>query len=179
VDQQGNQDEQEEHRVTSSVASRRLSGGVVEPIVAGFTALYRSEQPVMVRVARLIVGSNAEAEELVHDAFVELHRRWDEVANPGGYLRTAVINRCRSHMRRRRLEWRNRLGVPPSVLAPEFDDMWQALESITPRQRVALVLRFYDDLTVDQIAEAMQTRPGTVKSLIHRGLRQLEKVVEP
>lgn len=132
----------------------------------------------MVRLARQIVGSNAEAEDLVHDAFIELHRRWDDVANPGGYLRRAVINRCISHMRRRRLEWRNRHSTPPPTLAPEFDDMWHALESTTPRQRAVLVLRYYDDLTVDQIAEAMQTRPGTVKSLIHRGLKKLEKVLE-
>jgi RNA polymerase sigma-70 factor (sigma-E family) len=169
---------QDDHRMTSSVASRRIPGEIDKPVVAGFTAVYRSEQPAMVRMAFQIVGSNAEAEDLVHDAFLELHRRWDDVGNPGGYLRTAVINRCISHMRRRRLEWRNRHRAPPPIQAPEFDDMWLALESTTPRQRAALVLRYYDDLTVDQIAEAMQTRPGTVKSLIHRGLKNLEKVLE-
>ena len=164
--------------MTSTVASHLITREADNPVVAGFTAVYRREQPAMVRVARQIVGSNAEAEDLVHDAFVELHRRWDDVANPGAYLRRAVINRCISHMRRRRLEWRNRDSTPTPTLAPEFDDMWHALESTTPRQRAALVLRYYDDLTVDQIAETMQTRPGTVKSLIHRGLKKLEKVLE-
>jgi len=171
-------DEQDDRSMTSSVASHRISRENDRPVVAAFTAVYRAEQPAMVRVAFQIVGSHAEAEDLVHDAFVELHRRWDDVANPGGYLRTAVINRSISHMRRRRLEWRNRHQSSPPILAPEFDDMWQALESTTPRQRAALVLRYYDDLTVDQIAEVMQTRPGTVKSLIHRGLKNLEKVLE-
>jgi RNA polymerase sigma-70 factor (sigma-E family) len=164
--------------VTSSVTNRRPSVGIEEPVVAGFSALYRSEQPTMVRLAHQIVGSNAEAEDLVHDAFIELHRKWEDVVNPGGYLRTAVVNRCVSRMRRRQLEWRNRHLTPPPVPAPEYDDMWRALESITPRQRAALVLRYYDDLTVNQIAQVMRTRPGTVKSLIHRGLKKLEEVVE-
>lgn len=129
----------------------------------------------MVRVAYQIVGSTAEAEDLVHDAFLELHRKWSSVDNPGGYLRTAVVNRCISRMRRRRLEWTNREPTPTPVPAPALDEMWQALKMTTPRQRAELVLRYYDDLTVNQIAEVMQTRPGTVTSLIHRGLKKLER----
>ena len=164
--------------MTSSVANRRISRETDEPVVAGFTAVYRSEQPAMVRVAYQIVGSNAEAEDLVHDAFLELHRKWPSVDNPGGYLRTAVVNRCISHMRRRRLEWTKIEPRPTPVQAPALDEMWQALKVTTPRQRAALVLRYYDDLTIDQIADVMQTRPGTVKSLIHRGLKRLERELQ-
>jgi len=56
--------------------------------------------------------------------------------------------------------------------------MWQALKVTTPRQRAALVLRYYDDLTIDQIADVMQTRTVTVKSLIHRGLKKLEPTAQ-
>ena len=168
-------DYKDEHEVTFSVANRRTSRETDKPVVAGFTAVYRREQPAMVRMAYQIVGSNAEAEDLVHDAFLDLHRKWGTVTNPGGYLRTAVVNRCISHMRRQRLEWINRDPTPTPVPPPAHDEMWQALKVTTPRQRAALVLRYYDDLTVDQIAEVMQTRPGTVKSLIHRGLKRLER----
>ena len=171
-------DNKDEHQMTSSVANRRISREIDEPVVAGFTAVYRSEQPAMVRVAYQIVGSNAEAEDLVHDAFLELHRKWGTVDNPGGYLRTAVVNRCISHMRRRRLEWTKREPAPSPVPSPALDEMWQALKVTTPRQRAALVLRYYDDLTIDQIADVMQTRPGTVKSLIHRGLKKLERELQ-
>jgi RNA polymerase sigma-70 factor (sigma-E family) len=168
-------DDKNEREVTFSVANRRASGETDKPVVAGFTAVYRREQPAMVRMAYQIVGSNAEAEDLVHDAFLDLHRKWGTVTNPGGYLRTAVVNRCISHMRRRRLEWTNRERVPTPVLPPAHDEMWEALKVTTPRQRAALVLRYYDDLQIDQIAEVMKTRPGTVKSLIHRGLKRLER----
>jgi DNA-directed RNA polymerase specialized sigma24 family protein len=94
----------DEHQMTSSVTNRRISSETDEPVITGFTGLYRSEQPSMVRVAYQIVGSTAEAEDLVHDAFLELHRKWGSVDNPGGYLPTAVVNRCISRMRRRRVE---------------------------------------------------------------------------
>jgi RNA polymerase sigma-70 factor (sigma-E family) len=165
----------DEHQMTSSVANQGISSETDEPVITRFTGLYRSEQPSMVRVAYQIVGSTAEAEDLVHDAFLELHRKWSSVDNPGGYLRTAVVNRCISRMRRRRLEWTNREPTPTPVPAPALDEMWQALKMTTPRQRAELVLRYYDDLTVNQIAEVMQTRPGTVTSLIHRGLKKLER----
>ncbi len=164
--------------MASSVTEQQSSMSIEDPVVARFNALYRSEQEAMVRLAYQIVGSNAEAEDLVHDAFIELHRKWDSVTNPGGYLRTAVVNRCITQVRRRRLEWRNRHLTPAPAPALEHDDMWDALKKTTPRQRAALVLRYYDDLTVDQIAQVMQTRPGTVKSLIHRGLKSLEEALK-
>ncbi len=133
----------------------------------------------MVRLARLIVGSTAVAEELVHDAFVALLRR-DKVESPGAYLRQAVVNNCRSHARRRslgRVKVAELVASTPAdpVLPPELDETWNALRLVSTKQRVALVLRFYADLKVDDIAEAMGERPGTVKSLLHRGLTTLRK----
>jgi RNA polymerase sigma factor (sigma-70 family) len=62
---------------------------------------------------------------------------------------------------------------------PEVDEVWGLLADLSGRQRMALVLRFYEDLTVPAIAEVMGVRPGTVKSLIHRGLAQLKERIEP
>ena len=65
--------------------------------------LYRSEYIGMVRLAYTLVGSNTEAEDLVQDSFVEVARRLDEIRKPGAYLRSAVVSRCRSVLRRRRV----------------------------------------------------------------------------
>lgn len=141
--------------------------------------LYQREYQPMVRLARLLTGSLATAEELVQDAFITLHQRADRIDNPGGYLRRTVVNNCYSHLRRADLERRklqvvgNRPDHPE--LPTDLDETWRSLESLKPRQRTALVLRFYEDLSVADVAELMGVREGTVKSLVHRGLRQLEK----
>src|SRR5262245_14434523 len=106
------------------------------PAAVSFEELYRSSYTRMVVVARLTVGDLARAEELVQDAFAQLYRRWDEVDNPGGYLRVAVINACPSHERRRVVE--QRVPVPPApttALDPVAVAVRDALAALTPRQR--------------------------------------------
>jgi RNA polymerase sigma factor (sigma-70 family) len=66
----------------------------------------------------------------------------------------------------------------PVSLPPELDEMWDALATLSERQRVALVCRFYEDLPISEIAEVLGCRPGTVKSLIHRGLASLREVID-
>src|SRR4051794_32250759 len=144
---------------------------------AELAALYRDEHVAMVRLAHLLTGSNAVAEDLVQDAFVSLHGVVETVDNPGAYLRTAVVNRCRSHLRRSRLEDRHPSVDRRVALPPEVDETWAALDRIPERRRVALVLRFYEDLSVAEIAEVMDCRAGTVTSLIHRGLASMREVL--
>jgi len=140
--------------------------------------LFRHRYQPMVRLAYLLTGSNEIAEELVQDAFVQVHRRWAQAREPAAYLRVAVVNNCRSHHRRRFLE-RARRPRPRSEVLDAPDELWDALGRLVHRQRVALVLKFYEDLSETEIAEALGVRPGTVKSLVHRGLAELRKVVEP
>ena len=140
-------------------------------------ALYRDQHVAMVRLAHLLTGSNAVAEDLVHDVFVSLHRALESAENPRAYLRTAVVNRCRSHLRRGRLEEQHRRIETRVELPPEVDETWAALARIPERRRVALVLRFYEDLSVAEIAEVMGCRTGTVTSLIHRGLASMREVL--
>lgn len=83
--------------------------------VSVIEALYRAESSGMVRLAYTLVGNNAEAEELVQDAFVEVHRRLDEISDPGAYLRTTTVMRCRHVLRRRRVMHAHR-PEPPSVV---------------------------------------------------------------
>lgn len=139
--------------------------------------LYLEHRVALVRLAHVLTGSNAIAEELVQDSFVAAAHALERADNPSAYLRTTVVNRCRSHLRRRRLEQDRSQADLRVALPPEVDETWEALAGLPERRRVALVLRFYEDLSIDQIAEVMGCRPGTVKSLIHRGLGSMREVL--
>ena len=167
-----------------------------------FADLYVRSFADMVRLARVLVDSPETAEDLVQDAFVRLHRRWTGVREPHAYLRRCVVNACRSHHRR---AWRERSrpgDVPRSRRGPgeaerlaEPGEDWPvdglaeqsraddagllvgALGALPYRQRAALVLRYYADLPDADIAVALGCRPGTVPSLVHRGLDRLRGVL--
>lgn len=144
-----------------------------------FAECYRDLRPEMVRLAALMTGSSETAQDLVQDAFVRLHGAWNRVHEPRAYLRRAVVNACHSHHRRRGLERRYAsAAVPTSNTALGADELADALDALPYRQRTALVLRFYADLSDIDIAAALRCRPGTVASLIHRGLEQLRRVIE-
>ena len=145
----------------------------------GFDDLYRREYEPMLRVAYLLVDSDQLAEEAVHDAFAKVFERWRRLDQPGAYLRTCVINRCRDLQRRRRLERSRAVASAPEATDLEADEVVDALAKLPMRQRAALVLRYYEDLSEADIAEALGVRPGTVKSLLSRGLDQLREVIEP
>jgi len=114
----------------------------------------------------------------VQEAFVSMYRNWDRADRPGAFLRTIVVNGCNSWHRRRRME-RERLPRPVAEgVDPEARELLDALARLGLRQRTALVLRFYVDMSEAEVAHALGCRPGTVKSLVHRGLRQLEGMIE-
>ena len=147
------------------------------PVGDTFESVFDREYGPMVRLAFLLVDSNEVAEEVVQESFVRLHERWGSVANPGGYLRTSVVNRSRDLQRRRGRERRLRV-TPAEAVAFEADHLGDALAMLPAKRRAALVLRFYEDLSEGEIAEVLGVRPGTVKSMIHRGLAQLREVIE-
>jgi RNA polymerase sigma-70 factor (sigma-E family) len=161
------------------------AGWLVEPTApdrspAAFSALYLHEYVGLVRLAYLILGSRELAEEVVQDAFVRLHGRWRRVDNPGGYLRTSVVNGCRD-VRRRLVRYRAReprLAVRAETYdAP--DELSDALAALPVRQRAVLVLRFYGGMSEAEIATTLGIRPGTVKSSLHRGLERLRRELAP
>jgi RNA polymerase sigma-70 factor (sigma-E family) len=150
-----------------------------EPSVAGsFEEVYRASYARMVRTARMICGSNETAEEVVQDAFVRLYPRFDTVQDPTGYLYRSVVNGCWASHRRRRVS--ERLRPPPApteASPPEIDETWTALRRLPARHRAVIVLRFYADLPIADIAQVLDCPAGTVKSLLHRALAQLEDVL--
>ena len=154
--------------------------GPAGDVPAGLADLYRRERAGMVRLAHLMCGSNETACDIVHEAFIRLQRNWSSATDPRAYLRQIVVNLCRAHHRRRAVENRyaSVKAVPPVYLAPELDETWQALAALSPKRRVALVLRYYEDLSVEDVARVMGCRVGTAKSLIHRGLESLKQELQ-
>jgi RNA polymerase sigma factor (sigma-70 family) len=144
-----------------------------------FVELYERAFAPMVRLAVALIGSEPVAEDLVHDVFVRLHARWRSIEQPDAYLRVAVVNACRSAARRRQSEHRALAAQADDVVSlMAADEMFDALGALPYRQRVALVLHYYEGLTQAEIADVLGCREGTVASLTHRGLAQLRRVIE-
>jgi RNA polymerase sigma factor (sigma-70 family) len=138
-----------------------------------FDAFYRRELATQVRRAALIVGSSAQANDLVHDAFVSVYRQWTRIAEPGPYLNRCVLNACRDALRRRR----HLPPEPPSFVGDRTEDvaLWDALRRLPERQRAAVVLRYWEGLTHDEIAAVLDCRPGTVGPLLTKAMRTIER----
>ena len=149
--------------------------------------LYRVHIDEAFRLAYLLTGNRALAEDLAQDAFVRLMGRFMHVRRPGdfaAYLRRTVVNLANSHYRRRGVErryLRSQAGMrQPEMVQPDQgvrDQMRLALLTLPRRQRTAIVLRFYEDLSESQTAEIMRCRTGTVRSLVSRGMETLRSVV--
>jgi RNA polymerase sigma factor (sigma-70 family) len=144
---------------------------------ASFVELYRSQHASMVRLAYLLTGSAALAEEVVQDAFVRIRPHLDQVTGPVGYLRASVVNACRNQQRRANLERRYASQLRPEVSEDRVDELRDALERLPYRQRAVVVLRYYVGCSEAEIAAQLGCRPGTVKSLGHRALAQLRTVI--
>jgi RNA polymerase sigma-70 factor (sigma-E family) len=158
----------------TEVGTVRIEGGVL-------AELYAQHASDALRLAYLLTGDAALAEDLVQDAFVKLAGRLVHVRGPGAfhaYLRKTVVNLARSHFRRKAVERRflERQAEPRPIDAPDPSDrevMRSALMALPLRQRTAVVLRYFEDLSEAQIADLMRCRPAAVKSLVFRGLSTL------
>ena len=150
--------------------------GGVAPV--SFGEFYAGHYTDLVRLAALLSGSSDAAPDLVQDCFVRLHSRWSSVREPLPYVRRSVVHACASHHRRAALVRRT---PPPEVRPAELGahELEDALASLSPRQRAAVVLRYYGDLPDADIARALHCREGTVRSLVSRALADLRKVIEP
>lgn len=152
-----------------------------------FEALYRQHAPRAVRLAYLLTGDRALAQDLVQDAFIKVASKFAGLRDPeafGAYLSRTVASLANSYFRRRKLE-RAHAQIDPTALtdiepAAEVDAreaLWRAVGKLNSRQRSAIVLRFYLDAPDEEAAEILQCRPGTVRSLISRGLAELRQEV--
>jgi RNA polymerase sigma-70 factor (sigma-E family) len=153
------------------------------------TALYGTHYRALVRLAALLVRDVSTAEEVVQDSFIAMHAAWLRLRDTDkalSYLRQSVVNRSRSVLRHRVVMDKNAPKPPPDVPSAEQGAMSElertavvsALRRLPQRQREALVLRFYADLSEAQIASTMGISRGAVKSHTARGMSSLRAVLE-
>ena len=138
---------------------------------------YADERLGLVRVAFLITGNLHVAEEVVQEAFLSTHRSWHRVREHKSYLRAAVVNGSRSWLRRRKLE-RRHLDDRPEASFAAPDELSDVLGALNPRQRSAVVLRYYEGLADAEIAAVLDCRVATVRTTIHRALGALRKEIQ-
>jgi RNA polymerase sigma-70 factor (sigma-E family) len=144
---------------------------------------YAALWPRLVRTAYAVSGDLGVAEDAVQTAFAKAYRSWRRIsrmAAPEAYLRRMAINevlndrrlaRHRHEVSRNQMPEQDTVGAADAALS--HDEMWSALETLPPRQRAVLVLRYYEDLSEQQIADALGCRPGTVKSQASAALASL------
>lgn len=139
----------------------------------------RAEFPRLIGLIVMQVGDRHIAEELAQDALAAMIRKWDRIDRPEAWLTRVALNLSRSWLRRRIAERRAyRRHGPLDPTSPEVDvastmDLVPLVAALPPRQRIAVTLRFYEQYSVDETAEAMGCAPGTVKALTHKAMTTL------
>jgi RNA polymerase sigma-70 factor (sigma-E family) len=152
------------------------------------SALYATRYRSLVRLAVLLVDDVATAEEVVQDSFIAVHANWrrlHDVEKAAAYLRQCVVNRSHSVLRHRGVVNRNLLPSLPSAPSAEEEAMKlvsrsaviTTLQGLPPRQRQALVLRYYAGLSEAQIASTMGITKGAVKSHVARAMSALRAML--
>jgi len=151
------------------------------------TELFREHHLELVRLALVMVGDLATAEDVVQVAFERLHRRWPRLKEPEhglGYVRSSVLNGCRSVHRRAAVARKHEpqlvpfgADAGPEANAANRSELANALRSLPRRQREVLVLRYYLDLDVAEIASTLRIAPSGVRSNCARGLTALSRAL--
>ena len=138
-------------------------------------ALYVEHRRRLLGVAAAITLDRVLAEEIVQDAFTGLQRHIGRVENPVGYLHRSVVNISLKHIRRRRVAARHPAVPELPASTPEIDETWNSVVGVPANQRAVVVLRFWQDMTIDAIADTLGWPAGSVKSTLHRALKHLKE----
>jgi len=156
------------------------------------TALYQAHAVGLIRLAIIMLGDRTAAEDVVQDAFFGLYRHWGGLSDPANalnYVRSAVLNGCRTARRARtRRDRREGLAAPAEpagesaeasvLIGEEHRQVLAAIRALPDRQREALVLRFYLDMSEEEAARAMGISRGTVKSATSRAVAALGRMLK-
>src|SRR5439155_14229590 len=152
--------------------------GIAEPL----SVLYERHVGDCVRLARLLTGDRDIAEDLAHEAFIRVAGRFRHFRGASefeAYLRRTVVNLSRSRLRRLRMErhYLPRVTQPAQAEAPAEprSDVWRAIRSLPYRQRAAVVLRYYADLSEEATARVLGCTPRAVNSLVVRAVSTLRQ----
>jgi RNA polymerase sigma-70 factor (sigma-E family) len=181
-----------------AAATRRMNSPHEDDLLSGaawtaeayFTELYTLHYRRLVRAAWMLVRDVPTAEEVVQDAFVSMNDAWRrlrDAENALAYMRQVVVNRSRSVLRHQMVVEKHLEDAPRDMPSAEHgalislqrDAVVAALQGLTARQREAIVLRYYADLSEAEIAAAMGISRGAVKSHTARGMAALRAALEP
>ena len=165
------------------LGSRAIAADLVEAVT--FDDLYQRDFRSLVALAAGLSGSRSAAEELVQEAFLTAHRRWETVGeydDPSAWMRRVVVNRSVSVVRRRVAEGRalTRVGnrrVLPDALPERDEAVWRAVRALPDRQAQAVALYYVEDCSVAEIAEILECAEGTVKAHLHKARRALSRTL--
>jgi RNA polymerase sigma factor (sigma-70 family) len=161
-----------------------LEGLLTEPTEAEglFTNFYERHRDEVFRTAFLITTDREEARDLTQETFARAFQHWEVVSRhdrPGAWLQTVVTRQALS-WRRRQVTRRRFYGEPEGHM-PESDvtlEVVTALRRLTANQRAVLVLRFYADRSVDDVARTQGKRPGTIKALTSQAIVRIRPLLE-
>lgn len=154
---------------------------------AAFTEFVAARSAALHRSAYLMVGERQLAQDLLQEAFTKTYVAWPRLRDPAkaeAYARKVITTTAISWYRRRSWQERPSNTIPDASHEGPADDLarrewvWAALQELPPRQRAAVVLRYYEDLTEAQTAAALGCAVGTVKSQVHAGLASLRRTLE-
>ncbi len=175
----------DEIRLNDAVSAARA---VPRPETVDFDSWVAARGAELLRFAYVVTGSQVAAEDALQTALAKAYERWSRVStvdNPDAYVRRMIVNAHVSWWRRyrRRESPSDAFEVVDLVDDPAdrwstTDIVWQACLELPPRQRVAVVLRFYEDLPYAEIAQVMKCAEPTARSYVHRGLATLRLAIE-
>lgn len=137
--------------------------------------VFREERRALTRLAFLLTGDRDSAEDVMQTAFAAVHSRWDNIDDPPAYLRRVVVNQAKDFHRRRYRQ--PPIPVEAVTQIPEIDETWAELRRLPDRQREVVVLRFYEDMPLTEIAQLLDRPPGTIRSELHRALNRLRRTL--
>lgn len=156
---------------------------------ASYAELYASHATWLLRFVIMLVHDVHAAEDIVADTFAKVHGPWQagRIDHPRAYLRATAANLAANHLRHRdvvrrarlRLDADRRGRLEPEQELCDRDELLVALRSLTVNQRVAVVLRFYDDASFGDIADQLGCSQGTVRTHLSRGLSRLRDQLGP
>jgi len=153
-----------------------------------YSSFYAATWPRLLRTTYAITGDRQRAEDALQTGFAHAYASWDRVRradDPIAYVRRIAINAALGQQRRafRRREVTTESLADRAVASAvdgitDRDEMWTAVRALPPRQRAVLVLRYYEDLSEQQIADTLRCRPGTVKSQASAALANLRTALQ-
>lgn len=152
--------------------------------VADFPAWVRDYQRPLLGFAQLIAGDPHTGEDLLQTALARAYLKWSKIGaagqDPVGYVRRIIVNENASlwrHAWKRRERPTATLPEPATSDEGSIDLTWSAVQALPTRQRTAIALRFYADLTVAETATAMGCSPGSVKTHTSRAIAKLKQAL--